>query len=100
MPEPGHRTAGEESAQTLPFDGGPMERVVRSQQHEVLPPGHRAGEDGWTVLAPVTERGEVIGVLELRLPEEPSKQDITEMASLAHFLGFVVIANGRHTDLY
>jgi len=81
--EDGHRAAGEESAQLLPFDGGPLEKVVRSQHPRVLPPG----QDGWTALAPVTERGEVIGVLELRLPEEPGKQDIAEITTLASELG-------------
>jgi hypothetical protein len=38
MPEAGHRMRGEESARTVPFDGGPMERVVRSQRPEVIPP--------------------------------------------------------------
>jgi serine phosphatase RsbU (regulator of sigma subunit) len=97
----GPRVEGEESAQTLPFDGGPVERVVRSQSTEVLPPDPSGPDtDGWTVLAPVTERGEVIGVLELRLPERPAKEDIDEIASLAHLLAFVVIANRRHTDLF
>jgi serine phosphatase RsbU (regulator of sigma subunit) len=96
--ESGHRTDGEESAQLLPFDGGPLEEVVRSQRTLVLPSG--AGEDGWTVLAPVTERGEVIGLLEMRLPAEPRKADTTEISSLAHLLAFVVIANRRHTDLF
>ena len=96
--EPGRRTQAGESARTVPLDeGGPLERVVRSQQLEVLPPGRR---EGWTVLAPVTERGEVIGVLELRLPAEPRTDDLREIASLAHLLAFVVIANRRHTDLY
>lgn len=99
-PEAGHRRLGEESATVLPFDGGPVERVVRGQRPEVLPPEHGAGRVGWTVLAPVTERGEVIGVLELLLPEEPGKDDIAEIASLAHLLAFVVIANRRHTDLF
>jgi serine phosphatase RsbU (regulator of sigma subunit) len=98
----GPRVEGEESAQTVPFDGGPMERVVRSQRTEVLPPEPSGGPGpgGWTVLAPVTERGEVIGVLELLLPTAPSKEDIAEIASLAHLLAFVVIANRRHTDLF
>jgi hypothetical protein len=52
------------------------------------------------VLAPVTERGEVVGVLELQLPKEPGKDDIAEIVSLAHLLAFVVIANRRHTDLF
>jgi serine phosphatase RsbU (regulator of sigma subunit) len=92
------RTVGEDSALTVPFDGGPMERVLRGQHPEVQPPGRRT--DSWTLLAPVTERGEVLGVLELLLPEEPSKEDVGEIAALAHLLAFVVIANRRHTDLF
>lgn len=99
VPERGHRRHGEESARVLPFGGGPMERVVRSQRLEVLEP-HRTAREHWTVLAPVTERGEVIGVLELLLPEEPRKEDTAEIAALAHLLAFVVIANRRHTDLF
>lgn len=94
------RSRGEERARTLPFDGGPMERVVRSQRLEVLPPEQREGRQSWTVLAPVTERGEVIGLLELVLPDEPDKDDTAEIASLAHLLAFVVIANRRHTDYF
>ena len=92
------RTSNHDHADTLPFDGGPLERVVRSQHAEVLPPDQEPGP--WTVLAPVTERGEVIGVLEVVLPQEPGKEDTAEIASLAHLLAFVVIANRRHTDLY
>lgn len=99
-PEAGERTQGEEAARTLPFDGGPMEQVVRSQRLAVLPPERPARCQEWTVLAPVTERGEVIGLLELGLPDEPDKDDTTEIASLAHLLAFVVIANRRHTDLF
>jgi serine phosphatase RsbU (regulator of sigma subunit) len=100
--EAGHRTENEESAQTLPFDGGPVEGVVRTQRTQVLAPDPSSGAvvDEWTVLAPVTERGEVIGVLELRLPQTPSEKDIEEIASLAHLLAFVLIANRRHTDLF
>lgn len=95
----GLRREGHESALTVPFDGGPFEQVVRGQRPLVLPPGE-LGEEGWTVLAPVTERGEVIGVLQLLLPEEPAERTIEEIASLAHLLAFVVIANRRHTDLF
>ena len=52
------------------------------------------------MLVPVTERGEVIGVLEVVLPQEPDKENTAEIASLAHVLAFVVIANRRHTDLF
>jgi serine phosphatase RsbU (regulator of sigma subunit) len=94
------RRQGEESARILPFAGGPRERVVRRQRPEVLPPEPGSGRDDWMVLAPVTERGEAIGLLEVLLPEEPDKEDIVELASLAHLLAFVVIANRRHTDLF
>ncbi|HET6563592.1 MAG TPA: PP2C family protein-serine/threonine phosphatase [Marmoricola sp.] len=95
-----HRAHGEESARRLMFDGGPMERVVRSQQRVVLSPTEPSDAAGWTVLAPVTERGEVVGVLELRMPHEPGDDDIETIATLAHLLAFVVIANRRHTDLF
>jgi serine phosphatase RsbU (regulator of sigma subunit) len=98
------RRAGAESATVIPFDGGPTEQVVRSQQVLVLTPeisGAEAGTAGlWRVLAPVTERGEVIGLLEFYLPEEPTDDTVVEISSLAHLLAFVVIANGRHTDLF
>jgi serine phosphatase RsbU (regulator of sigma subunit) len=98
--EDGHRQQGEESSWVLPYDGGPLEQVVRSQRPMVIAPEPGAEREQWQVLVPVTERGEVIGVLELLLPEEPDKDDITEIAGLGHLLAFVVIANRRHTDLF
>ena len=100
----GERRAGEESATVVPFDGGPEEQAIRVQQVQVLGPerqeggAQRAGH--WRVLAPVTERGEAIGLLELFLPNEPDADTVAEIAQLAHLLAFVVIANRRHTDLY
>ena len=71
------RRAVEESATVLPFDGGPTEQAVRTQEVQVVAPDPGVPEaDGpgtWRVLAPVTERGEVIGLLELILPEEPAR---------------------------
>ena len=52
------------------------------------------------MLAPVTERGESIGLLELYLPEEPDREVVAQVAQMAHLLAFVVIANRRHTDLF
>jgi serine phosphatase RsbU (regulator of sigma subunit) len=101
---PGERRAIEESATVVPFDGGPVERALRTQEVQVLPPDpERTRPDGvgsWLVLAPVTERGEVIGLLELTLPDPPDAHACEEVAQLAHVLAFVVIANRRHTDLY
>lgn len=100
----GDRRDVDETATTLIFDGGPVEQVLRSQQLKVLPPGEsfvggvRKGQ--WTVLAPVTERGEVLGLLEMSLPDEPDPDTVAEIGRTAHLLGFVVIANRRHTDLF
>jgi serine phosphatase RsbU (regulator of sigma subunit) len=96
------RRVGEESATVLPFDGGPVEQAMRAQEVQVEPPsGLQVGGSGlWTVLAPVTERGEAIGLLELLLPAEPDAAAVAEIARTAHLLAFVIIANRRHTDLF
>ncbi len=103
-PADGERRDLAESATVLPFDGGPAEQAVRTQQTQVLAPDPSAAAPEppahWRVLAPVTERGEAIGLLELVLPEEPGAETVAEIARLAHLLAFVVIANRRHTDLY
>lgn len=100
----GERRADEESATVMPFDGGPAEQAVRTQTVQVFPSSRPRQEPGesrtWMVLAPVTERGESIGLLELDLPEEPGPETVAEIGRLAHLLAFVVIANGRHTDLF
>jgi serine phosphatase RsbU (regulator of sigma subunit) len=89
------RRDGDEVATVIPFDGGPGEQALRTQEVQVL-----AQDGGWTVLAPVTERGETMGVLELVLPAEPAAPVLGEIARTAHALAFVVIANRRHTDLF
>ena len=98
------RRDAEESATVLPFDGGPEEQAVRTQNVSVLPLGRTRADaessEQWRVLAPVTERGEVIGLLEILVADEPDDVTVEEIARLAHVLAFVVIANRRHTDLY
>ncbi|RZU50704.1 serine phosphatase RsbU (regulator of sigma subunit) [Krasilnikovia cinnamomea] len=91
----GQRREGDEVATVMPFDGGPAEQALRTQTVQTL-----AQPDGWTVLAPVTDRGEVIGLLEMTLPDEPAPGVLPEIARTAHALAFVVIANRRHTDLF
>ena len=86
----------------FPFDGGAHEQAVRTQTIQVMPPPmpQTFPRRFWAVLAPVTERGESIGVLELLLPEEPTLDVLAEIGRVAHLLAFVVIANRRHTDLF
>jgi serine phosphatase RsbU (regulator of sigma subunit) len=58
-------------------------------------------EDGGARLfAPVTSRGEAVGVLELVLEDFPAQQTVADVAQAAHFLAYVVIANRRYTDLF
>ena len=101
---PGERREEAESATVLPFDGGPAERALRTQTVQVLPPmGTADGAEPagwWRLLAPVTERGESIGVLDLYLPDAPGPEVVVEVAQMAHLLAFVLIANRRHTDLF
>ena len=97
------RRAEKESGEVLPFDGGPPERALRTQTVQVLGPDGNSGQaerHGWTVLAPVTARGETLGLLELSLPVEPDQCVLADIVRTAHVLGFVVIANSRHTDLF
>lgn len=97
----GERREDEESATVLPFDGGPQEQAVRTQTVQVVSPGGAAADASrWCVLAPVTERGESIGLLELYLPVEPAADAVAEIGQVAHLLAWVVIANRRHTDLF
>jgi serine phosphatase RsbU (regulator of sigma subunit) len=89
---------------SLPYNGGPEEVAMRTQTVQVKPPrqplsGESPSRD-WTVLAPVTERGEALGLLEMCIPSEPDAQALAEIARVAHVLAFVIIANGRHTDLF
>jgi serine phosphatase RsbU (regulator of sigma subunit) len=89
------RRRGDETASVVPLDHGRLERALRTQTPQVL-----AADGEWTVWAPVTERGEAIGALELVLPAEPDQRTVAEIGRAAHLLGFVVIANRRHTDLF
>ena len=103
----GVRFDDEERAESLPFDGGPAEEALRTQRIQVVAPAPKAaangsgsGSDQWVVLAPVTERGEALGLLRLTLPDEPPAAVLAQIARIGHVLAFVVIANRRHTDLF
>ncbi len=102
-PSRGARRSAEEWATAVPFDGGPAEEAVRTQTVQVVAEetvADGAARRSWRLLAPVTERGESVGLLELCLPTRPTDDDVGEVARLAHLLAFVVIANRRHTDFF
>ena len=89
------RTQGEETAVRVPLAGSAPGRALATQA-VVL----EQSADGTRVFAPVTNRGEAIGVLELVLGEPPDEQVLAEVAFAAHALAYVVIANRRYTDLF
>jgi serine phosphatase RsbU (regulator of sigma subunit) len=89
------RRHGRDVAQVMPFDGGPQEQALRVQRVLVEQSGDR-----YVVRAPVTQRGEAIGLLEIALSAAPSEATVRRLSQAAHTLAFVVIANRRHTDLF
>ncbi|MFE5852738.1 PP2C family protein-serine/threonine phosphatase [Streptomyces sp. NPDC056500] len=83
-------------AEQVPLVGsGVYDKVLRTQR-PVQAPGN--GE-GHRVLAPVTNRGDTIGVLELFLAQVTS--DVLEQVEeAAHALAYIIVADRRFTDLY
>ncbi len=87
--------ASRREAQRIPLPGSIYEYVVRTQR----PYRERTGR-GSRVIVPVTNRGDAIGLLELLLPGVPGADVLEEVGEAAHVLAYIVIANGRFTDLY
>ncbi len=52
------------------------------------------------VVAPVTNRGDAIGLLELYLLDRPGDDTMREVGATAHALAYIVIANRSFTDVY
>ncbi|KPI31723.1 PP2C family protein-serine/threonine phosphatase [Streptomyces sp. NPDC048253] len=86
---------GEWEAERIPLFGSVYEEVIRTQRLYQEPAGQ-----GQRVIVPVTNRGDAIGLLELLLPTDPGEDVLDEVGEAAHILAYVVIANGRFTDLY
>jgi serine phosphatase RsbU (regulator of sigma subunit) len=89
------RLLGNETAERVPLTGTPHGRALAAQAVEVV-----AEDGGARLFAPVTSRGEAVGVLELGLGAFPVEQTVADVALAAHFLAYVVIANRRYTDLF
>lgn len=89
------RREGPASAERVSLHGSPHGRALESQRIQV-----ESSPDGARVFAPVTNRGDAIGVLELTLPAPPDDHASQAITNAARALGYVVIANRRFTDLY
>lgn len=91
--EPGK--GGVERPEEVPLDRAPYSQVLRMQQPQVLAENGRI-----RVTAPVTNRGDIIGVLELLVEEDPGPEILQFVAEAGLAFAYVVIANRRFTDLY
>lgn len=89
-------TQGRERAEAVPLAGTPHGQALAGQ----IVVTRDDDEDGTWLFAPVTSRGEAVGVLELLLDEEPDEQTLADVAGAAHALAYIVIANRRFTDLF
>jgi hypothetical protein len=90
-----NRAQGRETAERVPLEASPHGRALATQTVEI-----EVGPDDTRVFAPVTNRGEAIGVLELSLSHAPDDQTVADVALGAHAVAYVVTANGRFTDLF
>lgn len=84
-----------ETAERVPLRGTPHGRALSGQSVEVV-----TGSSGTRLFAPVTSRGEAVGVLELEVATVPDEHMVSDVAQAAHALAYIVIANRRYTDLF
>ncbi len=91
----GSPTSRSGSARVIPLAGSAQGETLRTQHVQV-----RSEGEAFRVYAPVTDRGEALGILELTLPDAPDDQIVDHIASAAHALAYVVITNRRYTDLF
>ncbi|MFD9318722.1 hypothetical protein ACFWDQ_13635 [Streptomyces sp. NPDC060053] len=86
---------GGREAERIPMFGSVYEEVIYTQRLY-----QEASSQGQRVIVPVTNRGDAIGLLELLLPAAPCEDVLEAVGEAAHALAYIVIANGRFTDLY
>ncbi|MFJ6837374.1 hypothetical protein [Streptomyces sp. NPDC091209] len=86
-----------EPARRITLRGTLYDDVIRTQRPRV----EDKGEGGLVrLVAPVTNRGDAIGLLELFLPVAPDAEVMQEVSETAHALAYIVIANRSFTDGY
>ncbi|TXS62971.1 serine/threonine-protein phosphatase [Streptomyces sp. me109] len=87
----------DEPARRITLRGTLYDDVIRTQRPSV----EDMGEGGLVrLVAPVTNRGDAIGLLELFLPAAPDAEVMQEVSETAHALAYIVIANRSFTDVY
>ncbi|MFD6885297.1 PP2C family protein-serine/threonine phosphatase [Streptomyces sp. NPDC059957] len=86
----------EERAEQVPLVGSSLyDEVLRSQELVCAPDDGQ----GQRLLAPVTNRGDTIGVLELFL-NDATPDVLQQVREVAHALAYIIVTDRRFTDLY
>ncbi|MFJ5811242.1 PP2C family protein-serine/threonine phosphatase [Streptomyces sp. NPDC093093] len=89
-------THAEDRAERIPLvESSVYNEVLRTQRLMRAP----AGDHGHRVLAPVTNRGDTVGVLELFLTEV-TPDVLAQVEEAAHALAYIIVTDRRFTDLY
>ncbi|MFE5885500.1 PP2C family protein-serine/threonine phosphatase [Streptomyces hydrogenans] len=94
-----HDTAadpGQQPAEQVPLAGSSVYDDVLRYQELIVAADGTAGQQ---VLAPVTNRGDIIGVLELFLTQV-TPEVCAQVQEAAHALAYIIVTDRRFTDLY
>ncbi|MFE6906723.1 PP2C family protein-serine/threonine phosphatase [Streptomyces erythrochromogenes] len=83
------------AGQVMLAGSGAYDEVLRGQRLVLT----RDGEQGHRVLAPVTHRGDTIGVLELFLTQV-APEVLEQVEETARALAYIIVTDRRFTDLY
>ncbi|HEY6960865.1 MAG TPA: PP2C family protein-serine/threonine phosphatase [Gaiellaceae bacterium] len=84
-----------ERGERVALAGTPHGQALTEQEIQIV-----AGPHGHRLYAPVTSRGEAVGVLSLGLDDEPCRETLATVSAGAHALAYILIANRRFTDLF
>ncbi|MER0449999.1 PP2C family protein-serine/threonine phosphatase [Streptomyces sp. Edi4] len=85
----------ERGADRVPLDGSVYNEVLRTQKVVAVANGAREQR----VFAPVSNRGDAIGVLEVRL-DHVTQDVLDQVEEVAHALAYIIVTDRRFTDLY
>lgn len=84
-----------ESAESIELQGSVYDRVLRSQRRHTEPDG----QGGRRVITPVTNRGDIVGLLEVSL-QQADDSVLAQVSAAAHALAYIIVTDRRFTDLY
>jgi hypothetical protein len=91
------RPYGEDAIEQVPISGTVPGEVLRVQRPRLDVSSART-----SMYAPVTARGEAIGVLQVNFPAGigDATDRLGQVSAVAHALAYIVITNRRYTDLF